>query len=152
MDLMDRRTDVRHWRRSRRACALVAALAAALALAGCFDVQEPDLFLLTRTGPSGKLTLLVNTSGTISCNGGKAKMISSSTLITARDLSDNLGTDASHNLTIRSEPGTVNYFRVRMQQGTISFPDKAADARHPNLAQIELFATQEAVHACGLSG
>ena len=98
------------------------------------------------------MTLLVNYGGTISCNGGKAKTLSSSTLITARDLTDNLGTDATHNLTIRSEPGTVNYFRIRMQQGTISFPDKAADAEHPNLARAELFATQEAVHACGLSG
>ena len=38
-----------------------------------------------------------------------------------------------------------------MQQGTVSFPDKAADARHPNLAQAELFATQAAVsRPCGL--
>ena len=55
-------------------------------------------------------------------------------------------------MTIPPEPGSVYYFNIRMQQGTIAFPDKAADARHPNLAQAELFATQAAVQACGLSG
>jgi hypothetical protein len=140
------------WRAGRRAATVAVALVAALAVAGCFDVQEPDLFLLTRTGPGAKLTLLVNDSGTISCNGAKAKPISSARLIQARDLADNLTNDAMAKLTIPPKPGSVNYFHIRMQQGTIAFPDKAADARHPNLAQAELFATQAAVQVCGLSG
>ncbi|HEX3979337.1 MAG TPA: hypothetical protein VHW96_23905, partial [Solirubrobacteraceae bacterium] len=72
-----------------------AALAAVVAvlLAGCFDVQSADLFLLTRTGQGRTLTLLVNDGGTIRCDGGKAKAVSNSTLISARDLSDNLSTD-----------------------------------------------------------
>jgi hypothetical protein len=128
------------------------AVAMAVALAGCFDVQSPDLFLLTRTGPGAKLTLLVNDSGTISCNGGKAKPISNARLIQARDLSDNLTTDATAKLTIGPETGSVYYFRIRLQPGTVSFPDRAADAKHPNLAAAELFAIQAAQQACGLGG
>ena len=131
----------------------VAALAAATAsvLAGCFEVQSPDLFLLTRTGQGPKLTLLINDSGTIRCNGGKAKPVSNTTLIAARDLADNLASDAQSKLTIPDVAGSVYYFRIRMQQGTISFPDKAS-ARRQVLAQAELFATQTAQRDCGLSG
>ena len=126
-------------------------VATALVLAGCLNVQAADLFLLTRTGQGPKLTLLINDSGTIRCNGAKAKPISDSSLIAARDLSDNLATDAQNNLTIRDVPGSVYYFRIRMQQGTIAFPDKAAGSRKA-LAQAELFATQAAQRDCGLSG
>ena len=38
-----------------------------------------------------------------------------------------------------------------MQQGTISFPDKASATRNV-LAQAELFAAQAAQQDCGLSG
>ena len=138
--------------RAARAGALGALAAlAAVVLAGCFDVQSPDLFLLTRTGQSAKLTLLVNDSGTIRCNGGKAKPISNSSLIAARDLSDNLAGDAQNKLTIATVPGSIYYFRIRLQQGTIAFPDKAAGRRQA-LAQAELFAAQAAQRECGLSG
>ncbi len=127
------------------------AVAVAVLLAGCFDVQSPDLFLLTRSGQGPKLTLLVNDGGTIRCNGAKAKPISNHALITARDLSDNLVTDAQNHLTIPRTPGSVYYFTIKLQQGTISFPDHAAASRNL-LAQAELFAAQAAQQECGLSG
>jgi hypothetical protein len=123
----------------------------AVTLAGCFNVQSPDLFLLTRTGQGQKLTLLVNDGGTIRCDGGQAKPVSNTTLITARDLSDNLATDAQKKLTILNAPGSVYYFRIRLQQGTVSFPDRAAASRKV-LAQAELFAAQTAQKECGLTG
>ncbi|MGZ4178792.1 MAG: hypothetical protein ACXVUX_21485 [Solirubrobacteraceae bacterium] len=123
----------------------------AVMLAGCFDVQSPDLFLLTRTGQRSKLTLLLNDGGTIRCNGGKAKPVSNTTLITARDLSGNLATDAQNKLTIPKAPGSVYYFTIKLQQGTVSFPDRAAAGRKV-LAQAELFAAQTAQQDCGLSG
>jgi hypothetical protein len=130
--------------------AVVAILVAALA--GCgLDVQEADLFVLTRTGQGTKLTLLVNTSGTIRCNGGKAKMISSALLIQARDLSDDLGKDATKKLTIPAPAGTVFYYRISMQQGTIAFPDRSASAQKP-LREAEQFAIAAATGPCGLSG
>jgi len=42
-----------------------------LALGRLLRRGVPDVFLLTRTGPGSKLTLLLNDSGTISCDGGK---------------------------------------------------------------------------------
>jgi len=138
----------------RRAWGLgVVALAAVMAglVAGCFDVQSPDLFLLTRTGQGGKLTLLVNDGGTIRCNGAKAKPISDNALVTARDLSDNLVTDAQNKLTIPRAPGSIYYFTIKLQQGTISFPDRAAATRKV-LAQAELFAAQAAQRECGVTG
>jgi hypothetical protein len=131
-------------------------VAAALTLAGMvggcgLNVQEPDLFLLMRTGQGTKLTLLVNDSGTIRCNGGKAKMISGSLLIQARDLADSLGNDASRGLDLPSPPGSVFSYRITMQQGTLRFSDQSAHG-HQELAQAELFAAQAAQRGCGLSG
>jgi hypothetical protein len=123
----------------------------ALALAGCLNEQAPDLFVLTRTGEGSKLTLLASDGGTIRCNGGKARPISDSRLIAARDLSDNLVSDATNGLTIPAEAGEVYYFRIQLQPGTVSFPDRAA-ANHPVLAQAELFASETASQACGLPG
>jgi hypothetical protein len=138
-------------RRPRRGPALAAVVvAAALGLSGCFDVRSADLFVLTRTGQGSTLTLLVNDGGTIRCNGGKAKPVSNTTLISARDLADNLASDAQAKLTIPRRPGSVYYFRIRMQQGTVSFPDRAAPGRKA-LSQAELFATQAAQRDCGLS-
>lgn len=133
--------------------ALVATATAILAaaVAGCgYDVQLPDLFLVTRTGQGSRLTLVVNDSGAVTCD-AKHKTLSSSQLITARDLADNLSTDASHKLTIRPVPGTVYTYRVKLQQGTISFPDRAA-AGHRYLPQLELFVAQVAQTPCGLTG
>ncbi|HEY6525335.1 MAG TPA: hypothetical protein VIY10_16245 [Solirubrobacteraceae bacterium] len=136
-------------RRALGAAALGAAVA--VLVAGCFDVQSPDLFLLTRTGQGPKLTLLVNDAGTIRCNGAKAKPISNTSLIAARDLADNLAADAENKLTIPNAPGSVYYYRIRLQQGTISFPDKASATRNV-LAQAELYAAQAAQQDCGLTG
>jgi hypothetical protein len=120
----------------------LAAVLGALLLAGCgFEVQQPDLFLLTRTGPGGKLTMLVNYGGTISCNGGKAKSLPDSLLLSARDLADTLDNDAKAKLRIPRSPDSVYFFTVRLQDGTISFPDTAG-AKHSELAQIEQLTLQ----------
>jgi hypothetical protein len=126
--------------------------AAALLTGGCgFDVQSPDLFLLTRTGQGPSLTLLVNDGGTVRCNGGKAKPISDAQLIAARDLADDLGKDASAGMHLPATPDSVYSFRVRLQQGTITFPDTAG-GRHAELARAEQFALQVAQSVCHLGG
>ncbi len=133
----------------RAVCALAVG---ALILASCgFDVQLADLFLLTRTGQGTKLTLLVNDDGSVSCNGGKQKMLSSAMLITARDLADSLGGDASDNLDLPARPDSVYRYKVKLEQGTIQFSDRDT-AHYPNLARVELFAVQTAQQVCGLSG
>jgi hypothetical protein len=124
------------------------ALVTAALLAGCgLNVDLGDLFLVTRTGPGPKLTLLVDESGTVTCNGGKQKMLTSSQLITARDLADNLSSDATKKLSIPPAPDTVYRYRVKLRQGTISFPDRAA-TDHKYLGQLEAFVLQTAQQYC----
>jgi hypothetical protein len=122
-----------------------------LLLAGCGEnVQSPDLFVLTRTGAGQKLTLLVNDSGTISCDGRKAKPLPDQLLLVARDLADSLDTDAKGGLRINRAPNSVYSYVVRLQDGTIYFPDTAG-AGHQELARAEQFAIQAAQGPCGLA-
>lgn len=128
-----------------------AALGAALAACGCgLQVQSADLFLLTRVGEGQRLTLLVNDSGSIRCNAQKTRPLSDSLLIAARDLADNLNNDAQADLHIAPASHSVYRYTIRLQNGTISFPDSAG-AKHPDLAQAELFTVQAATQACGIS-
>jgi len=131
--------------------ALATAGLAAAALAGCgLNVQAPDLFTVTRTGEGQTLTMLVNYAGTVSCNRGPAKMLPDPLLLVARDLVAALDPDAQHKLDLPSTPDSVYSFRVRLQDGTIAFPDTAA-AHHPTLAQLEQFVLQ-AQPTCGFGG
>jgi hypothetical protein len=110
--------------------AVCSALVAA-ALGGCgFDVRSGDDFLLTRVGEGSRLTLVVNDSGTIRCDGSKPIPISNSLLIAARDLVVNLDRDAIKGLAIASTGTSVYGYTIRMQDGTVSFPDTAAGAHH----------------------
>jgi hypothetical protein len=122
------------------------------ALAGCgLDVQAADLFLLTRTGHGTRLTLLVNDGGTISCDGRRPRRLPDPLLLQARDLASGLGGDAQERVRIPSPPNSVYRYTIRLQQGTISFPDTAAASGHyPRLAQAEQFTLQAAQQACGL--
>jgi hypothetical protein len=143
-------TAVRH--PVRAAVAAVAVTALAALCAGCGeDIQSPDLFRLTRTGQGATLTLLVNDAGTISCDGAKAKPLADASLIAARDLSEDLATDAGDKLTIPAGRRSVYYFRIKLQQGTVSFPDTAAGTRKV-LSEAEVFATQAAQQDCGSAG
>jgi hypothetical protein len=136
------------------ALATLAATAAAAGLTACgFGVQAPDLFLLTRTGQGSKLTLLVNDTGTVSCNGRRPRSLSDPLLLQARDLASGLGGDAQEKVRIPSPSDSVFRYTIRLQQGTISFPDTAtAGGKYPRLAQAQQFALQAAQHACGISG
>src|SRR5215472_17364708 len=119
-----------------------------LSLAGCgFSVQSPDDFLHTRTGQGAKLTLLVNDSGTIRCDGSSPKSISSSMLVNARDVVVNLDKDAKEKLRIPQASNSVYRYTVKMQDGTIAFPDTAA-LRHPELAGAELFTLRSLAGPC----
>ncbi len=139
-------------RAARRLRVLALAIVLGAGAVGCgFAVQPADLFLLSRQGPGGRLTLLVGDGGTIRCDGGGARTLSDALLIQARDLADDLDKDAKANLHLPAGPGSVYTFSVRLQDGAISFPDTAA-ARHRELAQAELFAVQAAQRACGLAG
>lgn len=137
----------------RRLLATAAAVTCcAGAVAGCgLNVQSPDLFALTRVGQGRSLTLLVNDSGTVRCDGGGARQLPDQMLLQARDLATSLDKDAKAKLRLRAPPNSVFFYTVKLQDGTISFPDTAARG-HPELASSELFAVQVAQGVCGLSG
>jgi len=128
-----------------------AGLALAGTLAGCLSINSPDLFLLTRTGVGDKLTLLVNDGGTIRCNDRAPRPLAEPLLLQARDLANSLATDAKQHLTIPPSARSVAHYTMRLQDGTISFPDTAA-AKHSELARTELFTVEAARQACGLQG
>jgi hypothetical protein len=118
-------------------------------LAGCgLNVQSADLFLLTRVGQGKPLTLLVSDGGTIRCNGGAAKQLPDPLLLQARDLASSLDNDAKAKLHIPPTAGSVASYTIRLQHGTISFPDTAGSDR-PELAQAELFTIHAAQGPCG---
>jgi hypothetical protein len=119
-------------------------------IGGCgFDVQSPDLFLLSRTGQGRALTLLVNDGGTIRCNGGSPKPIPDPLLLQARDIATNLDTDAKAELRLPARAGSVYTYRLKLQDGTVAFADTSA-ATHHELSAAELFAAQTAHTICGL--
>jgi hypothetical protein len=121
---------------------------AACAAAGCgLEVQQPDLFLLTRTGGGSTETLLVNSAGTVRCNGTRTKPVPDRLLLQARTLTARLQRDARHHLHISSSPSSFYRYRVKVHGGTIVFPDTAAHS-HPELAQLELLAVRLAQGPC----
>jgi hypothetical protein len=136
--------------RGASAAKFVATAAVAIAASGCgLAVRAPDLFLLKRVGQGRPLTLLVNDGGTIRCNGGPAKQLPDPLLLRARTLANDLDKDAKAGLRIPSPARSVASYTIKLQDGTISFPDTAA-ATHPELGRAELFALQVSQNPCGL--
>jgi hypothetical protein len=126
----------------------VGGAALAAALAGCgLNVASADLFVLTRTGQGSSLTLLVNDGGTVRCNGAGAVTLPDPQLLQARDLATSLDTDVKSHLKLAPSPHSVYRFSVKLQDGTLTFPDTAATA-HKELSQTELFALQVAETTC----
>jgi len=66
-------------------------------------------------------------------------------------LASDLGKDAKAGLRIGPRAGSVASYTIKLQNGTISFPDTAAST-HPELGRAELFALQVAQSPCGLGG
>jgi hypothetical protein len=137
-------------RAPHRRGALGAVCALAAALAGCgLQVASPDLFSLTRTGPGAKLTLLVNDSGTIRCNGKPAQPLPDPLLLQARSLATTLATDAQHNLRLAGTSQSVFSYKIELQQGSVTFSDISAHGRS-ELTEAEAFALAAAQGPCGL--
>jgi hypothetical protein len=129
----------------------LAAVAGALMLAGC-GAAYPDVFLLTRSGslPGARLTLLVNDGGTVRCNGGAERSLPAPRLLDARRIAEDLSEQAHDDLTLPAPPDSVLRYRLRTEEGTVTFSD--ADAvRRPELAPVIVFARKVAQDVCGLA-
>lgn len=129
---------------------LLAAAALTLSVGGCgLTIKSPDLFQIQRRGNGPELGLLVNDSGTISCNGSSPKPLADPLLLRARDLANSLDDIAGLRLPVPRN--SVFHYYVVLPYGSVSFPDTAA-AHHPLLAQVEQFALQAEHQVCHLSG
>jgi hypothetical protein len=137
--------------RSGFAALALAAGALAFALAGC-GAAPPDVFLLTRSGslPGARLTLLVNDGGTVRCNGHAPRTLPDPRLLDARRIAEDLSNDAKKDLTLPAPRGSLLRFRVRTQDGTVTFSDVDA-ARRPELGRVVEFARTVAQDVCGLA-
>jgi hypothetical protein len=138
-------------RRRGVSSAVAVAAVSAVVLVGC-GATSPDVFLLTRSGslPGARLTLLVNDGGTVRCNGGGQRQLSAPRLLDARRIAEDLADDAREDLTLPAPRGSLLRFRLRTQDGTVTFSDVDA-ARRPELGPIVEFARAVAQDVCGLA-
>jgi hypothetical protein len=127
-----------------------------VALGGCGGVTAPDLFVVQRSGsgPSAKLTLLVNEEGGVTCNGaakisGRKLKLSDSQLVQARAIQEDLHDSASEHMSLAPGPKTVLSYRVRDEAGTVSFSDTSA-GQPAVLRQLALFVLRAAQQVCRL--
>jgi hypothetical protein len=118
-------------------------------IAGCGGVRAPDLFIVERSGPGGRLTLLVNEQGGLRCNGGPELSLSDPQLIQARALQEELAAPAGENLSLPPRPGAVFVYRVRDESGSVSFADNSL-AKPKVLRNMALFVLQVAQQNCHL--
>lgn len=134
----------------RAPLALAVAAAGALALAGC-GADYPDLMVITRSGslPAARLRLLVNDGGTVRCNGGDALQLPARDLLEARELARELAEEAHDELTLPAPPRALLRYRLRTQDGTVTFSDADAAGR-PLLGRLVAFTRTVAQDVCGL--
>lgn len=129
------------------------AAAAILIVAGAAGCGTPsaDLFVVTRSGaiPAARLTLLVSDDGSVTCNGGPRRPLTSGQLIAARRLARDLDVHAQRGLSLPRGPRSILTYRVRAAEGTVRFSDTSP--RQPRVFfEVALFTRQVAQRVCGL--
>lgn len=132
----------------RRAAAGGALLASAFVF-GCGGIKAPDLFIVERagTGPGAALTIVVNEEGGVRCNGGPVLKLSDSALIDARAIQEEIGEYASKHASLPPAPQSVLSYRLRDENGSVSFSDNSA--HQPKVfRQLALFVLQTAQQVC----
>jgi hypothetical protein len=129
---------------------IVAAAGIAATVAAC-GTRPPDLLVLTRSGavPGAGLRLLVRDDGDVRCNGGATRRLTDSQLLDAREIARELAEPASKHLALPAGRGAVLHYRVRLEEGTVSFSDDSrGQTREMFLSQR--FARSVATTVCGL--
>ncbi len=141
--------------RSAGTAALLAATGAALAV-GCGG-PSADLFVVNRSGsvPGAKLTIVVGDGGTVRCNGGPVKEVSSAQLIEARAVAGDLNGDdqepgpARKVVNLKPAKYTILRYRIKTEFGQVSFGDSSRPQPPVFYAAARL--TRElAKNVCGL--
>jgi hypothetical protein len=127
----------------------LAALAAAVALAGC-GTPPPDLFEVQRSGkdPNANVTVVVNDGGSVSCD-GKEHPLDAKALLRARQLQRDLAPQAELHLDLPPGPQSQLSYKVRMEAGTVSFSDTSR-ANPKSFLQAAAFTKDVTEDVCGL--
>lgn len=131
---------------------LCCTLSSGLVLASCGGITAPDLFIVHRSGstPHANLTLVVNEEGGVVCNGTKSKLkLGDSQIVKARAIQEEIKEQASKHMSLAAAPGSVLSYRLRDQDGTVSFADNSRD-QPKVLRELALFVLQTAQQVCGL--
>jgi hypothetical protein len=105
------------------ATALVTAALATILLTGC-GAEAPDLFAVERSGvgPNARLTMVVNDSGEVTCN-GKSHPLDANDLLRSRDVARKLADQAQLHLQLPPGPNSILSYKVRLESGTVGFSD-----------------------------
>jgi hypothetical protein len=129
--------------------ALAAALLATIALAGC-GAEAPDLFAVERSGvgPNARLTMVVNDSGQVTCN-GKTHPLGANDLLRSRDVARRLADQAQLHLQLPPGPNSILSYKVRLESGTVGFSDTSADLP-ASFTALELLTKDISENVCGI--
>jgi hypothetical protein len=127
-----------------------ALLGAALLLSAC-GTPSADLFVVERTGtlPDARLVLRVGDGGTVRCDGGPERRISSEDLLDARQLSDDLRPLLDRGTTLPPQPQSLLQYRVIGEQGEARFADNSK-GQPEVFGRLIRFTRKIAMSACGL--
>ena len=133
-----------------RLAPVVAALAAALALAGC-GTPSPDLFEVQRRGDdrNANVDVVVNDGGSVSCN-GKTHALGADRLLRARQLLRDLEPQAKLHLELPPGPNAELSYRARMEAGNVAFSDTSRNNPKSFLA-LAAFTKDVTEDVCGLA-
>ena len=99
--------------------------------------------------------MLVCDGGTVSCNRGPEKPITSAQLIEAREITDGLNGDeenpgpASRGVRLEPGPGSILRYRVRSEKGSVAFSD-TSKGQPQVFYRLARLTRQLAKQACGL--
>ena len=127
----------------------LAALLATAALAGC-GAPSADLFEVRRSGPDrpANVTMVVNDGGSVTCNGTKHPL-PSDRLLRARELTRELAKQAELGIELPPGPAANLCYRVRMQEGTVSFSD-TSKGKPPVFFALAAFTKDVTEDVCGI--
>ena len=127
----------------------LAALFTAVALAGC-GAPSADLFEVRRSGPDrpANVTMVVNDGGSVTCNGAKHPL-PADRLLEARELARELAKQAQLGIELPPGPAANLSYRVRMQEGTVSFSD-TSKGKPPVFFALAAFTKDVTERVCGI--
>jgi len=122
---------------------------------GCGGQIAPDLFEVIRSptgpssGPGAALALVVADDGTARCNGGPRRALPDPLILESRTLQMDIDPDLLRHARFPEPPGGVYAYRVRDQDGEVSFSDTSP--LPAELKRVEGLTLAAAQQACGLA-